>query len=195
MRTLFGRITAILLLTLVVGLVLLIYIGVTSYTEQLLQRHAQETARVHALLIEDLQITADDDWQPIIDRMQRVMDYRIGVVDAVEGAERAIVEHTSSTFSDDTVRALYPIGGGDPRWLRYERTYDSSLANEDVLLLALLFIALPVVLYLSLRPIVRKITDLNRVARAYAEGRRRRSRTTCTEWPGHCSAKSKNSRS
>ncbi len=171
MRTLFVRTTAILLLTFAVGLALLIYIGVTSYTEQLLQRHAQETARAHAVLVGDLQGTSEVAWRPVVDRVQDLLDYRIDFVDPADANELPALEHTSSTLRDDTVQALYPIGGGDPRWIRYERTYDSRLANEDVLLLALLFIAVPTVLYLTLRPIARKITDLSRVARAYAAGR------------------------
>ena len=171
MRTLFVRIAAILSLTLVVGLVLLVYVGVTSYTEQLLRRHAQETARAHAVLVRDLRSTRESDWPPLIERVQELMDYRIDVIDPIGGESPPIIEHTGSTFSYDDVQALHAIGDGDPRWIRYARTYDSRLANEDVLLLALLFIALPVVLYLTLRPIAGKITDLSRVARAYADGR------------------------
>jgi two-component system sensor histidine kinase RstB len=171
MQSLFARIAAFLLLTLVIGLVLLIYIGVSSYTAQLLQRHAEESAKAHAVLVRDLQTTPQSDFLGPLARIESLMNYKIDVVEVNGDNESPIINHTSSTFQGDTVEALYAMSEGSSSWIRYVRTYESSLALDDVLLLALLFVAIPLVLFFTLLPIARKITDLSQVARAYADGK------------------------
>ncbi|MFT4873383.1 MAG: signal transduction histidine kinase [Congregibacter sp.] len=171
MHSLFVRITAFLLLTLVIGLALLIYVGVSSYTDQLLQRHAKETTRAHAVLVRDLQVTPKTGWPKSIARVESFLDYQIDFVDVGNDMESPIINHTSSTFRGDTVEALHAISEGDSNWIRYAHTYESSYGLDDILLLALLFVATPLVLFFTLRPIARKITDLSQVARAYADGK------------------------
>jgi len=178
MRTLFLRITVVLFLTLLVGLSLIIFVSVSAYLDGLVQRHISATERVHGVVVQDLKRAPESQWEAIIDRQRALLNYEIDVVDElpaegssslIPGRDGSFRQHVSSTFSNDTVTAWWPVAD-DKRWIRYRITYDSELENEDVLLLALLFVALPLVLYLNLRPIARKITDLSDVARAYTDG-------------------------
>ncbi len=175
MRTLFIRVAAVLFVTLFVGISLIVYVAIASYFQQLVQQHIDATERVHTILVQELSATPEAEWQAVIQRVGALLDYRIDVVESPQGAEATgeapLVEHTQTSLSKDEVAATWPIPDGGGRSIRYEQTFVAEWKQEDLLLFALLFLALPVVLYLTLRPIARKITDLSQVAREYAAGR------------------------
>lgn len=174
MRTLFIRVAAVLFVTLSVGIGLIIYVAVASYLNQLVQQHIDATERVHLLLAEELRRNPEMQWPPLIQRMEKLLGYHIDVVEPSPnaGAKNVtpLVEHAQPSLSRDIIMALWPLADGSGRSIRYAHTYVAEFEQEDLLLFALLFLALPVALYLTLRPIARKITDLSNVARAYAAG-------------------------
>ncbi len=174
MRTLFIRVAMVLLLTLSVGIGLIIYVGVSSYLHQLVQQHIKATERVHVLLAEELRRTPETQWPQQTLRMEKLLGYQIDVVkppsDAGMANTQPLVNHSPLSLSRDKITTLWPLGDGSGRLIRYAHTFVAEFKREDLLLFALLFLALPVVLYLTLRPIARKITDLSHVARTYAAG-------------------------
>ena len=175
MRTLFIRVAAVLFLTLLIGIGLIIYVGVSSYLHQLVQQHIEATERVHVLLAKELQRKPEAQWSLLLQRMEKLLGYQIAVVKPPPNAaaENAIplIKYSQPSLSKDKITALWPLNDGSERSIRYSHTYAAEFKQEDLLLFALLFLALPVALYLTLRPIARKITDLSLVARAYAAGR------------------------
>ncbi|MGI9285123.1 MAG: sensor histidine kinase [Pseudomonadales bacterium] len=175
MRTLFIRVAAIIFVTIFIGIDLIVYIAVSSYLQQLIQQHIEATERVHTILVKELNDKPEAEWQAVIQRVEALLDYRIDIVESKTGAELVgeapFVEHTQSSLAKDEVAAIWPIPAGGGRSLRYEQTFVVDWKHEDLLLFALLFVALPIVLYLALRPIARKITDLSQVAREYAAGK------------------------
>lgn len=174
MRILFIRVAAVLLLTLLAGIGLIIYVAISSYLQQLVNQHVDATARVHAILAAELESQAQKEWPRFIKRMETLLDYQIDVLESSPVTESAkvmpLVERTESSLSRDRITAQWPLQDGSGRSIRYAHTYVAELKWEDILLFALLFVALPIMLYLTLRPIARKITDLSHVARAYAQG-------------------------
>jgi len=174
MRTLFLRIALVLFVTVDVGLALIAYVAISSYLERLVERHIEDTERVHAILTTELRGAGTAEGRSAIERVEALLGYRIDVVDSSDArppGAAPLVEHTMSSLFEDVIAVTRPIAGGDGAAIRYERTYVAEWAREDTLLLALLFLALPVALYLTLRPVARKITDLGEVAREYAAGR------------------------
>lgn len=174
MRTLFIRVALVLFVTLFAGLALIVHVAISSYLEQLVERHVADTDRVHAILTQELRGRSAIERRSVIERVEALLDYRIDVVEssAFRSPEDApLVEHAQSSLSEDVIVATWPIASDDGRAIRYERAFLARWQREDTLLFALLFLALPVVLYLTLRPIARKITDLSEVAREYAAGR------------------------
>jgi len=181
MRTLFLRIATVLFLTLLIGLLLIVFVGVSAYLDRLVQQHVSTTERVHPILVQELRNAQTSEWPTIIDRQKALLGYEIDIVDRPSANASlpplpdpedgsSVRKYVDSTFKKDTVTTWWPIAGDDPRWIRYSRSHDTEFEREDILLLALLFVALPVVLYLNLRPFARKITDLSNVARAYTVG-------------------------
>lgn len=174
MRILFIRVAAVLLLTLLAGIGLIIYVAISSYLQQIVDQHIEATARVHTILVAELDSQPQQAWPRVIRRIEALLDYQIEVLEPspASGLETAvpIIEHAAPSLSRDKISAQWIWPDGSGRSIRYTHIYVAELKWDDILLFALLFVALPVALYLTLRPIARKITDLSHVARAYAEG-------------------------
>ena len=174
MRILFIRVAAVLFLTLLAGIGLILYVAISSYLQQIVNQHIEATARVHTILVAELDSQPQQEWPRVIRRIEALLDYQIDVVEPSTVSEsktaRPIIEHAAASLSRDKISAQWIWPDGSGRSIRYTHVYVAEMKWEDILLFALLFLALPVALYLTLRPIARKITDLSHVARAYAEG-------------------------
>jgi len=172
MQALFLRITAVLFITFLCGLVVLIYVGVTSYNEQLAVRHGEDAQRAHIALTLELKQHHEAQWQTLIERIEVISAIEIDIVDGPlnSPSPSSDVQHLSTTLQDDTLSVMYSINEQSDRWLKYTRTYPIKWALEDALALLLMFVAVPIAMFFVLRPIAKKINELGRVTQAYAAG-------------------------
>ncbi len=177
MRTLFVRIYLVLLLTLIGGVVAT-YMGTEdNYERRLAEEMAQRSARFHPTLTRELLAAEREEWEGITKRWRTVLDVEIVVAPleelGVSAPQREMDEPLRATaamgMDSEEAEAIWPLSDTEfAVAYRYAEVYEWT--TDDLAFFVMLFAALPVALYFTLRPIARKIVDLSRVARAYAAG-------------------------